>query len=233
MQDDRSDDDDDDEREPPATLSLDERAARMARLIQPLEPGEWGASTQIAPSSTNASADDTSSSTPKSTFGVDDAQRKRDEIDRQAKLHALGELDAQPRLTAKIRRPVVEKESFDGVDSDDESSSDEALGGGTSGSGMMGALKEALKRDGVEEDEDEDMPQVVDEVEVNMDEEEGEFLKFAREALGLDEQMWEKIVGERQERGGQSSHFYCPKRALNLILRISFRPPSSSLRPGL
>jgi len=210
---------DGDEAGAPAALSEDQRAARMASFVKPLEAGQWGASTQLAPSSSTSKAGESSrvgegSSGPAaaaSSFGVDDAQRQRDEIDRQAKLHALGELDAayaKARPATKIRRPLLEKDSYDGVDSDDESSGGEEPGQeiGAQG-GMSGALKAAMARDGLEadDDEDDDMPMVVEEAEeVDMGEEEGEFLKFAREALGLDEQMWDKIVGERQQRGGTS-----------------------------
>lgn len=217
---------DDDE---PLVLTNEQRTARMATLVKPLEPGQWGASTQLAPSSSSAATNgDASSAAPgpsaaASSFGVDDAQRRRDEVDRQAKLHALGELDAahaQARPATKIRRPLLEKDSFDGVDSDDESDdggAQEELG---ANGGMSGALKAAMARDGIEADDDEDEPMVVEDddddeangAEVDMGEEEGEFIKFAREALGLDEQMWEKIVGERQQRGGSSF------RALSLRL---------------
>lgn len=204
-----------------AALSEEQRAARMASLVKSLEPGQWGASTQLAPTALTSKGDESSATSASestaapataSSFGVDDAQRRRDEIDRQAKLHALGELDAayaKARPANKIRRPLLEKDSYDGVDSDDEFSSGEDGGQeiGASG-GMSGALKAAMARDGLEADEEDDRSMVVEEAEeaeVDMGEEESEFIKFAREALGLDEQMWQKIVGERQQRGGACS----------------------------
>lgn len=213
---------DDDDAGAPSALSAEQRVARMASLVQPLEPGQWGASTQLTPSASTFNGIDRSTAAggnsssaaaaAASSFGVDDAQRRRDEIDRQAKLHALGELDAayaKVRPANKIRRPLLEKDSYDGVDSDDESSGGEegAQDIGASG-GMSGALKAAMARDGLETDEEEDVSMVVEEPEVDMGEEESEFIKFAREALGLDEQMWQKIVGERQQRGGASSFFF-------------------------
>lgn len=80
-----------------------------------------------------------------------------------------------------IRPLVFPRDEFDGVeDSDDES--EEAIGGD-------------------EEDED-DHPQVIGELEVDMQEEADEFLKFSREALGISSEMWNDIVQDRKGRGG-------------------------------
>ena len=50
--------------------------------------------------------------------------------------------------------------------------------------------------------EDDDAPAVLDEEEVNMQEEMDEFLKFATETLGLTEEQYSAILGERRGRGG-------------------------------
>ena len=39
-------------------------------------------------------------------------------------------------------------------------------------------------------------------VEIDMNEEEDEFLEFARQALGLTDDQWKDIVKDRKDRGG-------------------------------
>lgn len=48
-----------------------------------------------------------------------------------------------------------------------------------------------------------DKKQLKDEGDVDMDEEQEEFLKFSREALGIDDAMWDSILASRRERGGE------------------------------
>ncbi|KIR43811.1 hypothetical protein I307_00147 [Cryptococcus deuterogattii 99/473] len=55
------------------------------------------------------------------------------------------------------------------------------------------------KEDG---DEDEDMAaEGEEELDVDMEDEAEEFLKFSREALGINDEMWEGILGDRRARG--------------------------------
>ncbi len=50
----------------------------------------------------------------------------------------------------------------------------------------------------------------VEEPEPDMGEEEEEFLKFAREALGINEEMWTGMLDERKARGGACAfRFFC------------------------
>jgi len=96
-----------------------------------------------------------------------------------------------------IRKPILMRDKFDGVDSDDES--DETDEDDT----------ERAVRQNMEEDEsDDEKPTVVGGVSMDLDidmaEEEEEFLKFAREALGLSDNMWDDIVRDRTNRGGMS-----------------------------
>ena len=84
-----------------------------------------------------------------------------------------------------FRKPIW-KDKFDGVDSDDETTDEECEGLGSG------------------EEDEEDRPQIVDEVEIDMEQEQEEFLRFTREALGIDDQAWENIINEREKRGGES-----------------------------
>ena len=77
--------------------------------------------------------------------------------------------------------PILPRDAFDGVDSDDESDEDDPV---------------------VDEEDEEEQPQVVGEVEIDMGEEEDEFIEFARQALGVSDQQWKEILEERRERGG-------------------------------
>ncbi|KAJ7630599.1 SGT1 protein-domain-containing protein [Roridomyces roridus] len=82
--------------------------------------------------------------------------------------------------TKPIRQPIIPRDKYDGVDSDDETDDD-----------LMDE----------EEEEEEDRPQVVGDVEVDMGEEEDEFLEFSRQALGITDDQWGEILRDRKSRG--------------------------------
>lgn len=96
----------------------------------------------------------------------------------------------QPSATPRprsIRPPILPRDKYEGVDSDDESSDSDPLAGG----------------DEEDVESEEDRPQVVGDVEVNMDEEEAEFLEFSRQALGISDEQWGNIIEDRKGRGGK------------------------------
>ncbi|OSD05949.1 SGT1-domain-containing protein [Trametes coccinea BRFM310] len=82
--------------------------------------------------------------------------------------------------TRSIRPPLIPRDKYDGVDSDDETDEEDEGGQG---------------------EDDEDHPQVVGEVEIDMAEEEEEFIEFARQALGVSDEQWRDILKERGARG--------------------------------
>jgi hypothetical protein len=96
----------------------------------------------------------------------------------------------------KIRDPLFPRDRFDGVDSDDETESDEDR------------LDQVGTRDGENSDCEEDRPQLIGDVEIDMAEEEEEFIKFSRDALGIDEETWASIVKDRKARGGMVRLFH-------------------------
>ncbi|KXN83606.1 hypothetical protein AN958_01171 [Leucoagaricus sp. SymC.cos] len=97
-----------------------------------------------------------------------------------SKKYTSGTTDSKP-----IREPILPRNKFDGVDSDDESDNGE----------------EGLE-DGIDPEEDEeDMPQIVGDVEIDMEEEEEEFLEFSRQALGISDEQWYEIIQDRKDRG--------------------------------
>ncbi|TYJ51770.1 hypothetical protein B9479_007642 [Cryptococcus floricola] len=69
------------------------------------------------------------------------------------------------------------------------------------------ALEEQMKRrvwgeDEAEEDEDDEMPEDIEDVEMEGEGDETQkFLDFSREALGISDEMWEGILQERKDRG--------------------------------
>ncbi|KAI0728590.1 SGT1 protein-domain-containing protein [Fomitopsis betulina] len=137
-----------------------QRQADMARLVPPLDPSEYGRmpasyyanSQRVAPTSMETEVMDAISS---QTAAASDASRQR-----------------------QIRQPIIPRDQYDGVDSDDETDEEEG-----------------------EEEEEEDKPQVVGDIEIDMEAEEEEFLEFARQALGVSDEQWEHIVRERKDRG--------------------------------
>lgn len=94
----------------------------------------------------------------------------------------------------KEPRPAkFEAEKYDGASSDSDSS-DEAMPGEE-------GLATLDEEDGAEDDDEQ--PAVMNEEDMlDMGEEMDEFLKFATETLGLSEEQYQGILGERRQRGG-------------------------------
>ncbi len=92
--------------------------------------------------------------------------------------------DNQPYMRP-IRPPILPRDEYEGVVDSDDETDEEGEGGGE------------------DEESDEDKPQVVGEVEIDMEEEQDEFLEFARHALGVSDEQWNEIVKDRQSRGGR------------------------------
>jgi hypothetical protein len=106
--------------------------------------------------------------------------------------HESGEQSSQKNREQPLRRPILPRDRFDGVDSDDEDTDQEDL---------EAAVKNGLPDDDSESEED--RPTVVGEIEIDMEEEQEEFIKFSREALGIDDALWSRIMEERTHRGGE------------------------------
>jgi hypothetical protein len=99
-----------------------------------------------------------------------------------------------------VRAPILTRDSYEGVDSDDDTEGEDEL---------------------IDEEEEEEKPQLVGEIEVDMAEEEEEFLEFSRQTLGISNDQWQQIVQERRDRGGKSLFF---------IRCVSFTLPQHSSR---
>ena len=155
--------DSDDESNPEAETDDDEAA--KSQLVPGLEPGEYG---KMPPLFYTNSQKVTQNPEPK---------------EEQPQKPTAGEAKESPPIRRPIRPPILPRDRFDGVDSDDETDEDELAVGN--------------------EDSDEDHPELVGEVEPDMDEEEEEFLDFSRRALGISNEQWNDIINERKNRGGE------------------------------
>jgi len=83
-------------------------------------------------------------------------------------------------LDRPIRPPILPRNKYEGVDSDDESDEEDEI---------------------INEESDEDHPEIVGEIEPDMAEEEDEFLEFSRRALGISNEEWNNIIEDRKSRG--------------------------------
>ncbi|KAJ7655173.1 SGT1 protein-domain-containing protein [Mycena polygramma] len=147
--------DSDSEEETPAA-----RQAALDRLVPGIEPSEYGQ----MPASFHVNSQKVAPTTIE-TDVVEEVE------------------DVKPSVTAEthtrpIRQPIIPRDRYDGVDSDDETDEEEE----------------------VDEEEDE-RPQVVGDIEVDMGEEEDEFLEFSRQALGITDDQWGDILRDRKNRG--------------------------------
>ncbi|KAF8527912.1 SGT1 protein-domain-containing protein [Hysterangium stoloniferum] len=120
------------------------------------------------------------------------SQKVKAEIQEEQDEEIRQDLPLEGDFHARAVRPLIfPRDQFDGVeDSDDESE------------------EEGIAED--DDEEEEDMPMVVGEVEIDMKDEEEEFLKFSRETLGISADMWENIIQDRKDRGA-----FLPRSALH------------------
>ncbi|EMD41652.1 hypothetical protein CERSUDRAFT_90221 [Gelatoporia subvermispora B] len=87
--------------------------------------------------------------------------------------------NTEPRKRS-IRPPILPRDKYEGVDSDDETDEEDEV---------------------EDEEEEEERPQVVGDVEIDMTEEQDEFIEFARQALGMSDEQWSDLLKERKGRG--------------------------------
>ena len=144
---------------------MDESARRtaMEKLVPGLEPSEYGKMPELFHSN--------SQKVTRPTMETVVEEIKPD-----------GETTSPVKL---IRKPILPRNDFDGVDSDDETD-EEAFGDN--------------------DDSEDERPQVVGEIELDMEEEEEEFLEFSRQTLGISDEQWGEIIRDRRGRGGKYQH---------------------------
>jgi hypothetical protein len=151
------------------------RKAAMDRLVAGIEPSDYGKmpasfysnSQRVAPATLQNESIPATPSQASGTTNTDGSTATSHEV--------------PPRKP--VRRPILPRDKFDGVDSDDETDEDDPAEG--------------------DSEDEEDKPQVVGEVEIDMAQEQEEFLSFSRKLLGISDEQWKHIVRERQDRGGK------------------------------
>lgn len=177
------------------------RQQAIDNLVPPLDPGDYG---QMPASYSNSQAVklttlETETRIPEDTempsLGdpTSDSRGPKSSIAEAYKTptttpHDSDQQSGQKSREKPLRRPLLPRDRYDGVDSDDDTDPED----------MESAIKNGLPDDSESE---EDRPTVVGEVEIDMDEEQEEFIKFSREALGIDDELWSKIMAERADRG--------------------------------
>jgi len=139
-----------------------QRKAAMEKLVPAIDPSEYGK----MPPSFHSNSQRVARTTVE-TDVTEESERPE----------AGGQRISVPMMRP-IRPPIIPRDEYEGVDSDDESEEE------------------------IQDDESEDdKPQVVGEIEIDMEEEQEEFLEFARQALGVSDTQWDEIVKDRQSRG--------------------------------
>ncbi|KAG9094035.1 hypothetical protein FS749_013255 [Ceratobasidium sp. UAMH 11750] len=175
------------------------RQQAMDKLVPPLAPGDYGQMPTSYSNSQPVSRPTLESEThiPEDTdmpaLGELPTQSSASTADAYKSStstpHESGQQSTQKNRERPLRRPILPRDRFDGVDSDDEDTDPEDF---------ETAVKNGLPDDSESE---EDRPTVVGEVEIDMDEEQEEFIRFSREALGIDDALWSRIMEERSQRG--------------------------------
>lgn len=184
----------------PPPLTAEERAARMDKLVTALPEEEWGQKESAA--------------VPVAATAADELP-PLDEMGSAAKTTKSGGAAEKQAVDARTSR--LEAEHYDGAsDSSDD------------GESSAGDPDDAMLDDDLEGDDEEDAPAIVGgEDGLDMGEEMDEFLKFATETLGLTEEQYQGILGERRQRGGaflssSSSSFlgYLRRRVSDVLATI-------------
>ncbi|CAE6433483.1 unnamed protein product [Rhizoctonia solani] len=178
-------------------LNEADRQQAMDNLVPPLEPGDYGRmpasysnSQPVRPNTLETEKHipeeeempALGESTPDSKLSVADAYKTPTSTP-----HDTDQQSEQKGREKFLRRPLLPRDHFDGVDSDDDTDPEDA--------------ELALNTLPDDSESEEDRPAVVGEVEIDMSDEQEEFIKFSREALGIDDALWSKIMEERKTRG--------------------------------
>lgn len=156
-------------------MTAEERAARLEKLVAPLGVEEWG--------------------------------QKKGQEDSEMAPPVPTTSGAEAELPGVVRPSRLTENKYDGASSDDSSDEDADM---PEEERAQRQDDSGTRLDGLAVDEDD--PSVVEregdeeeQAEMDMQEEMDEFLKFATETLGLTEEQYGKILGERKERGGELS----------------------------
>ncbi|GAB1517573.1 hypothetical protein RhiTH_000622 [Rhizoctonia solani] len=196
-----------------------DRQQAMDSLVPPLEPGDYGQmpasysnSQPVKPStletekhmSEGEEMPALGESTPDSKLSIIDAYKTS-----TSAAHDMDHQSEQKSREKLLRRALLPRDRFDGVESDDDTDPEDA-------ESTLNTLPD-------DSESEEDRPTVVGEVEIDMDDEQEEFIKFSREALGIDDVLWSKIMEERKSRGA-----FVPSGLTKNVASASSRAPTAT-----
>ncbi|KAF8922270.1 SGT1 protein-domain-containing protein [Mucidula mucida] len=179
--------------------SLDSRKRQedMDKLVPELDPADYG---QMPPSFHNKSQ----------RLGPSADDEQVDEVSSEMPVNS----PTSPPKSKPIRQPIIPRDKYDGVDSDDETDEEDP---------------------DIDSEDEENQPQVVGDVDVDMEEEEEEFLEFSRQALGISDNQWADMIKDRKERGA-----FVPKTVKTSSTKLppdayepAHRPPEAGPRPNV
>jgi len=201
--DDMGRDDSEEEDDVQPKLSKEEQDERMQNLVKPLSADEWGIKTAPPPPTPTVSTSTQITAPPEpprpkmrppvfAKQEYDGVISDSDESEDEANLPPPGTLG---RKIAQMKwsegAPKITNINDEGEEED----------GRKREFGLGDDIDEAMERAVWGK---EDAPVVVDgDGDVDMGEEEEEFLKFSREALGISQEMWDGILNDRKGRGGE------------------------------
>lgn len=249
-------DEEQEQREPDPALTERQRQERLAALVQPLDASEWGRRTQqttdidmsdstgpglVAGSKAGDAMLPSSMRPPRfekqEYDGVISESSDEDEEEDLGPENSIGRKVLGMRWGEGAPRPGQERDeapkeaTIEEIPSDEDEEDrqrkkalelgdiDEEMNRRVWGSSVPDADAEREKdRDAETDDENEH--------DVNMDDEENDFLEFTRKALGLDDQQWADILKERRDRGA-----YVPSPASRKASSAPIQPPPSAPAP--
>ncbi|KAK8845462.1 hypothetical protein IAR55_006175 [Kwoniella newhampshirensis] len=245
MDEDITDDDSNDEVETRKALQA-EKETRLQNLVPTLSADDWGRKTELAPVTFTEEPTPTSKRETKVRLedlipsqmrpprfakqefdgAVSDSE---DESEDEADLPAPGTLGRKIALM-KWGDGVDKSAKIEEMDEDENYNEEEEDRARRKKLVLSDDIDEEMKRRvlGQEGDEEDQDAQDAEGMDVGMRDEQEEFLKFSREALGITDEMWAGILGDRQARGAYVPSAPKPQTETRDDLTSKSRPKTSS-----
>ena len=159
-----------------SVMTEEDKNRIMTNLVPSLQANEWGAENS------------------KKNDGMKlDSKGEQDLINQ---IKSFVEDPEEQKKTAedeKLRSRVFERNKYDGH-SDSEDDNDDEIESRENNRNVNIVGED-------EGEEEENLPQVEGDIDIDMGNEEDDFVKFSRSTLGIDDQLWEKIINDRKQRG--------------------------------
>lgn len=217
MDDNDDDDHDEDETEPAEEydkLTAVQKEERMRNLVAPLSELEWGQKTQKEPESDVITIGGAEEKPPAAKKAQPEQSKMRSSVFSKLEYDGVesdsdDEMDESELPAAgTLGRKIAEMKWADmGPQIEEIDNEEEEKATRKQKLDLGDDIDEKMRQRvwGTEEAEiGEDAPVVVGvDEDIDMGEEEAEFLRFSKDALGIDEDMWASILSSRKDRGGE------------------------------